>query len=532
MTVDNTKEREIINCDGSTTTHNIGFYFLKDDDLKCYHRSAAGVETTIVPTAVVGAGSPSGGTVTFANAYVVGDKIHVIRDPAPLQETKLENANNLPPTTVEVMVDRLYMLHLAQEGRLQRTVQLPTTYSGASLTLPEPDGKETLIGYNASGQLVVHSGISTLALEAKTARDEAVAAASSVSNPLDKTQNLADLTDKAVARTNLGALSTADLASIESQIGLIALRQVIDAGWSVTNYIDGFADEFNDETGIDGAASSNQIYDAAGDYYHNTVAVSDQTSGQTFTASSSAQAVSRAFDDNSGTCWTSNADDTAWVQVQFAAAKDIRELRISSGSDGFGGVSASNARARHPRGFTLKASNTGVFGGEEVTLLTVAETGAYWNTGADETKTWNFSNGTAYTHYRITMTDKQDAFGATYEYLLAEVEMMEAGTPANMVVASNAITAAANPSSSRLVVLHEPVDAVTLNTDFTAEMSDDGGTTWASGTLSDEGVFSGNTKILTASFDLSGTTGTAIKYRLTTANNKGQKVHGVWGQWS
>ena len=146
--------------------------------------------------------------------------------------------------------------------------------------------------------------------------------------------------------------------------------------------------------------------------------VTDSTKGQTATASSASGGTpaSDAISDKLSEPWTSGTADTQWWQVQFSAAKAITQLRISAGD-------ISSNYTRHPRDFTLKASNTGAFGGEETTLLTVDESGAFWS--ANETKQWTFANSTAYTYYRINMTDKQDSFGRVAEYYLDNVEMRE-----------------------------------------------------------------------------------------------------------
>ena len=49
---------------------------------------------------------------------------------------------------------------------------------------------------------------------------------------------------------------------------LNAFRLQINSSLSVLNYEDGFTDEYEDETGIDGASSTNESYDTTDDYYH------------------------------------------------------------------------------------------------------------------------------------------------------------------------------------------------------------------------------------------------------------------------
>ena len=103
---------------------------------------------------------------------------------------------------------------------------------------------------------------------------------------------------------------------------------------------------------------------------------------------------------------------------------------------------------------------------------------------------------------------------------------------ASMTLASNTFTAEAEPTTARIVILHQPVVATTLNTDFTAEVSIDAGVTWAAVTLEDLGEFSTGINILAGTADVTSQTGTSMQYRLKTLNAKEQRVHGTWLQWS
>ena len=109
-----------------------------------------------------------------------------------------------------------------------------------------------------------------------------------------------------------------------------------------------------------------------------------------------------------------------------------------------------------------------------------------------------------------------------------------AGGTNNMTLVSNSDTAGAVPSTGRIVLFEEDVDAITLNTDLTAEMSRDG-STWASITLSSEGDYDNNIRILTGLVDFTASgigSGTSIHWRIKTLNNKDCKIHAVGENWS
>ena len=101
-------------------------------------------------------------------------------------------------------------------------------------------------------------------------------------------------------------------------------------------------------------------------------------------------------------------------------------------------------------------------------------------------------------------------------------------------IVSNAFTAGSAPSTSRIVVFQENVDSITLNTDLIASVSRDGGTTFSTVTLADEGYVVGASgqRILAGIVDVSGQpSGTSLRWKLALANNA-SKIHGVSLAWA
>ena len=97
---------------------------------------------------------------------------------------------------------------------------------------------------------------------------------------------------------------------------------------------------------------------------------SDLTSGETASASTvystPTYLASKAIDDNTGTMWASVSSKVAhWWQCQFASATRINKLTLLARNDGW--------HEQAPTGFTVSASNTGAFGGEETELPSNSE---------------------------------------------------------------------------------------------------------------------------------------------------------------
>ena len=107
----------------------------------------------------------------------------------------------------------------------------------------------------------------------------------------------------------------------------------------------------------------------------------------------------------------------------------------------------------------------------------------------------------------------------------------------NMTLVSNAQTAQAAPSNSRVCLLMDPsTGTTTLNTDIKAYVSRDNGTTYSQATLADEGTYTGTQKILAGTVDVSGQpSGTSMRYKITTHNQsagvKETRIYGTALSW-
>jgi hypothetical protein len=104
-------------------------------------------------------------------------------------------------------------------------------------------------------------------------------------------------------------------------------------------------------------------------------------------------------------------------------------------------------------------------------------------------------------------------------------------TVENMTLISQNFTAKTQPSSARIVIFEEDVDTITLNTDLKAYASRDGGTTWDQITLADKGNYASGKRILHGTVDLT-SSGTTMKYKITTHNNKNLKLHSTGLLWA
>lgn len=86
------------------------------------------------------------------------------------------------------------------------------------------------------------------------------------------------------------------------------------------------------------------------------------------------------------------------------------------------------------------------------------------------------------------------------------------------------------PLTVRILALLEEIDTIALNSDLVVSVSLDGGTSWSTGTLAEDGDFDARTKVISAVIDVSGQSGTTAIYRFNTYGRR-CRLHGVWMQW-
>ena len=255
---------------------------------------------------------------------------------------------------------------------------------------------------------------------------------------------------------------------------------------SMHSMLDGVRDVFNDAAGLlSGNVSSGHVA-APFDLITGGTALANATEG--------ANTAAKGADDTINTYWLGAVSSSGWWQYQFAAGTTIKYYSINMF---VGGDVALNYA---PKDWTLKGSNTGAFGGEEVTVDT--QTGVTWS--ADGEKVFDCSgNTTAYNYYRLNITDN----GGGSRIAINEVRMWT-----NVDVISVATTAEAQPTNIHAVILADDA-AITLNTDLKFYASVDDGATWEQITLEDSGDYSATEIILTGSVAVAGT-GTTIKYKI------------------
>jgi hypothetical protein len=383
---------------------------------------------------------------------------------------------------------------------------------------------------------------STAASVAGTARDEAQTAAASLDTSVfirrDGTQGpTADQDFGSHSLTTTGSVTAnsfvgdgsgltglpiseleARLAAVEVNLAINTLRDVIDAGWTLTGMVDGFADAFSDQDGVNATDSVNLTYNSSDDKFITNSGDVTQTGGHTESA-------------------TVGLDGVTVFDRSFALTNDsiIHSVRIY-------GTSAKSVSVK----IALENSATDL---DIVVDETFSHTGSGWETfslsseytvpssgtyrlGSYASGNWNRTVESVAQSYR---SGNSTGTGETYTSttnVIRSIEALSYGAAGNTTVVSASQTASSAPVAGRIVFVLEPGEAITLDTDVIAEFSRSAGE-WTAGTLSLEAAYDGTRNVYaTDEIDLTGqTSGTAPAIRFRTNNEKDVALHAWAAQW-
>ena len=224
----------------------------------------------------------------------------------------------------------------------------------------------------------------------------------------------------------------------------------------------------------------------------------------------------KAFDGNtSQTFWNVN---TSTGYLQFAFNNGLN-TRIISAYDLWNYTTAAA-----PVNWTIQASNTGSFGGEQVTLHTV--TGASWSVHS-ELKQYTFSNTTPYIFYRMNITVNGGGADIAVAHLQFKVGTAYSTLPTGL---SETAYHVVNKTANTFQVAATNGGAAITFTDDGIETHRVYSVTQT--TLADKGDYGTGKAILAGTADISGQpTGTDVRLIVQTKNSKSTKLHGTAVQY-
>ena len=144
---------------GTTTYFPFSGKFFADSDLRV-SVTTSGVEVVKTLTThytVTGAGSNSGGAVTFLTAPANGTTVVILRNTAYTQVVALEDGERFSASVVEDALDRATLLSQQLKEITDRSIKFPPNEGSFVSQLPKTSGRvSTLLGFDASGVLTCY----------------------------------------------------------------------------------------------------------------------------------------------------------------------------------------------------------------------------------------------------------------------------------------------------------------------------------------------------------------------------------------
>lgn len=148
MTITNTTlASPTYNGNDSTVAFATGFQFIANADLKVVVTSATGTETVKTITTdytVTGAGSPSGGTVTFLVAPATGEKVNITSEVTLDQQTDYTEGGSFSAATHETALDKLTKISQQVKEITNRCIKLPIASQAITAQTTAPDASYLL----------------------------------------------------------------------------------------------------------------------------------------------------------------------------------------------------------------------------------------------------------------------------------------------------------------------------------------------------------------------------------------------------
>jgi hypothetical protein len=170
--------------------------------------------------------------------------------------------------------------------------------------------------------------------------------------------------------------------------------------------------------------------------YKNNFLVGGTASDDGYYGSNTA---AKAVDGSNSTYFESNSGLPCYWQYDLGASVTKAATKLA--------ILVVTYATEGPKSFTLKASNTGAFGGEEATLLTVTNDP---NWSANEVREWTFANTTAYRYYRITISStQQGSFALMGEIRLYETDDDEVEYSADILTGGTASAESDNDNAGK-----------------------------------------------------------------------------------
>ena len=314
----------------------------------------------------------------------------------------------------------------------------------------------------------------------------------------------------------------------------LAFLQLAENSGDRLNFKYGIADPFKDETDIDTSTSTNETYDSTGDFYSATTGTeaaftSDQSVDSFGNANTNLKSHGLRFTSGDGGTVLSGRCNAGTVTTAVAVTMSVWSENSGSPGSQIGGGSDELAISTTGTKTLTWSSNYPVLEASTLYWIVITDSTAAGNVGM-----MRRSSNTGFIHGgHDTITSITSGSPSVNTSFPIQLELTTAGT-ADVTLVSNAFTATSVPATGRIHIQVNVLEVITINTDLTAEISRDGGTTFTEATLVlKETLKDGTEAYEDNNVNISGQpSGSQMKYRIKTLNSKGIQIHGAVLQWA
>lgn len=521
--------------DGVQTQFGYSFPIFENDDLEIYLGSSETPETT--GYSISGAGTSAGGMVCFETPPGNGVAVTLLRNVTIKRVTDFTESGDFRASVINNELDRLTAVAQQLSTLIGRTVRLAETDAAGSMQLPPAGIRASRIAaFDASGDLVAANPVASTLLVSAYMEGVVLAADAAAARLLLEAQAQSDDLDDIAALTPAegeglvysGGAWTAARAVEQAEIRRLALDVAALKG-DRENMVDGIADPFADATDIDAGDSTNEILMPTG-----------FVQGLTESAGNSMQDAkvgsnSTLFDGtrpHAGIIWTQAADAIALgLRVDIDAAGTPGNISARLFVFGSATVVAESGLVAVSTGAVVDLTFTTPYqmsSGVKYALAIRRDSGSY-----------NIAtvSSASSTDVDYSVVQGSDIHSTAVNNGMDGGEDLRMGvlfgTPADLTLVSETFTADAEPDTALIHVQVVENEAITINTDLIASVTRDDGATWTTAVLVAAGALADGTKIYEATgIDISGQpSGTDMRYRIETDNDKDVEIHGVVLKW-
>lgn len=565
---------------------------------------ATGVITDLVEGSgndytVTGVKDANGDIVLVAGNLPSGTNLSIVDNPADTQLTDIANQSAYFAAIHEDTFDHLARVSLKKGDASDRSLKLPQSVEPAafSMTIPTPlvagDGwvinsaKDGLDAVPISSGAIAAAVTAAELAETNAQTSETNAATSETNASTSETNSATSATNASTSETNAAASAASINADLITQnqknVAVNSFRISVNATSGDNGAVDSWTDVFSDETGVDLAGSTNELYDGTADRYSGTAlstqelilnfedadastSTTDESSNAhtvTFNGTAETDTAEAKFGNSSlkMTGGTNRGVDLPNTVGDYMGSTDFTmhwnfKFSSATGAQHFlrkdGGADSSILRHTSGQGFDVdfvdssstkisinnvgEITDTASF--HHVALIKVgSDVGLYvdgaqvgYDTDAGSYTTVatcqigdNSGAGAFNGWFDGIEFDDSNIFGAAPVVGLSDTITVPTSAPTqtrnNLTLQSNALPDPSGSEDTGFAMIVAELVSGTINTDLQALISRDGGSTFTQVTLTDDGVFSGNTRIYSGQVAITGTF-SSYKWQVKTLNNK------------